>query len=277
MLAAVLALTASVSWGIADFLGGLKSRTVPLLTVLALAQPAGLAALVLIAPFAGAPDERAVLWAAPAAVLGTIGIASFYRGMAIGSMSIVAPIAATGAAIPVVAGVAMGERPSALQVAGFALAIGGAVLASRESPSELGRATVAAGVPWAVLAAVGFGAYFVPMHEASEHDFVWAALIFRVTVATLVLATVAVVRPPLRVSGRDLRTILVIGLLDAGGNVFFAAAATAGLVSVVSVLASLYPVTTVALAWIYLRERIEAVQAAGVAAALAGVVAISAG
>jgi drug/metabolite transporter (DMT)-like permease len=214
--------------------------------------------------------------AIPAALLGTVGIAAFYRGMAIGTISVVAPIAAMGAAIPVAAGVALGDEISALQAAGFALALGGVVLASVE-PSELGRARLAAGVPWGVLAAVGFGGYFVPMHEASEEQFLWAALLFRATALVLVLAAVAVVRPPFENVRANVGAILVLGVLDSGGNLLFAAASSYGAVSVTSVLASLYPVVTVALAWAYLRERVGVPQTLGVAGALAGVGLITAG
>jgi drug/metabolite transporter (DMT)-like permease len=274
----MLALAASISWGVADFLGGLKSRTLPVLTVLALAQPLGLALVgaVVLVGGAGEFDER-VLWAIPAAVLGTVGIAAFYRGMALGTISIVAPIAATGAAIPVLVGIALGDRPSALQLAGFPLAIGGAVLASRETGPKVGGGRVAAGVPWAVLAAVGFGGYFIPMHEASEQDFLWAALVFKLFVGAMLVVAFAAVRPSVRVARADLAAIAAIALFDSGGNVFYAASASLGLVSVVSVLASLYPVATVALAWFVLHELIDPVQRLGVAAALLGVVAISAG
>ena len=278
MLAAALALAASASWGIADFLGGLKSRTLPLLTVLAIAQPIGLALVALVVFLGGAGRfERAALWAIPAAFLGTAGIAAFYRGMAIGTISIVAPIAATGAAIPVVVGIATGDRPSVLQLAGFPLAIAGVVLASRETGSKLGGGRIAAGVPWALVAALGFGGYFVPMHAASEADFLSAALVFKLVVAATLLAAVIILRPPLRVGRADLGAIAAIALFDSGGNVFYAASASLGLVSVVSVLASLYPVATVALAWLYLRERIDPIQRVGVATALAGVAMISAG
>ena len=278
MGAAALALAASLSWGVADFLGGLKSRTLPVLAVLALAQPLGLAlvAVVVLVGGAGAFD-RQVLWALPAAVLGTLGIAAFYRGMAIGTIAIVAPIAATGAAIPVIVGIALGDRPSLVQLAGFPVAIGGAILASRETGPTVGGGRVAVGVPWAVLAAVGFGGYFVPMHEASEQDFLWAALVFKSFVTALLLVAVAALRPRLQVRRADAAAIAAIALFDSGGNLFYAASASLGLVSVVSVLASLYPVATVALAWVVLRERIEPAQQLGVVAALAGVVAISAG
>lgn len=278
MLAAVLALGASVAWGVGDFLGGLKSRTVAPLAVLAVAQPVGLALAVTIALIHWEPwPGDSALLAAPAALLGTVGLVAFYRGMAAGAISLVAPIAATGALLPVGFGLATGERPSALQLAGIALAVGGAVVTSYEPRSGSRPARLTAGIGWALLAAVVFGGYFIPMHAASEDDFVWATLVFRITSFSLVLTAVLVFRPRLARSPRDLAVLACIGLADTSGNVLFAAAASQGLVSVVSVLASLYPVVTVALARLYLRERVTRVQEAAAAATLAGVVLVSAG
>lgn len=278
MTAALLALAASISWGLADFLGGLKSRTIPLLAVLAIAQPVGLVLVGMIMLAIGPGEwQSTVLWAIPAAVLGSIGIAAFYRGMAIGTISIVAPIAATGVLIPVVIGIATGERPSALQLAGFPLAILGAVIASRETGPTRKRSRIAAGVPWAILASVTFGAYFPAMNAAADADVVWASLVFKSTAAAVLIGAFLAVRPVVRIDRRDLAVIALIGISDSSANVFFAASASLGLVSVVSVLASLYPVVTVALAWIVLHERMEPLQRAGVFAALVGVVLISAG
>ena len=200
MLAAVLALAASASWGIADFLGGTKSRVVPLLAVMAVAQPVGLLSVAVIVAVRGEgpPGGAAIFWAVPAALLGTCGIAAFYRGMAIGAISIVAPIAGTGAAIPILVGLARGDDPSGLQLAGFALALGGVVAASIETdPVRRRSARVSAGVGWGLVAAVGFGAYFVPMHAAANEDFLWASLLFRATSATLILLAVLAIRPAL--------------------------------------------------------------------------------
>jgi drug/metabolite transporter (DMT)-like permease len=278
VLAAVLALGASVAWGIGDFMGGLKSRTLAPLAVLAVAQPVGLAAMTVVALVHWEPwPGSSALYAVPAAALGTLGLIAFYRGMAAGVISLVAPIAATGALLPVAFGLATGERPSGLQLAGIALAVGGAVVTSYEPGTTAERPRLAAGIGWALLAAVAFGGYFIPMHEASEGDFVWAALVFRISSFSLVLTAVLIFRPRLARSRRDLAVLACIGLADTGGNVLFAAAASQGLVSVVSVLASLYPVVTVALAQLYLREKVTRVQEGGAAATLGGVVLVSAG
>jgi drug/metabolite transporter (DMT)-like permease len=277
VLAAVCALGASVAWGIGDFLGGLKSRTVPLLVVLLLAQVSGVVAIGLVVAVAGnGPPGASVLWACLAAVFGTIGLASFFRGMAVGSISIVAPIAAVGAVVPVVFGIATGDEVSPLQLVGFAAALTGVALASFER-EEAGPMRMAAGVPWALAAVLGFGGYYVPMHEASEQDFLWAAFTFRSSAALFVLAAWVVLRPPLQAAGGSLAAIALIGVADTAGNALFAAASSLGEVSVVSVLATLYPVTTILLAAIVLSERVGRLQQLGIVAALTGVVLISAG
>jgi drug/metabolite transporter (DMT)-like permease len=277
-LAALLALSASLSWGVGDFLGGVKSRVLPSLTILAVSQPFGLGALGLAVAVRGTgiPGDE-VGWAALAAVFGTIGLFSFYRGMAAGAISVVAPIAALSAGIPVIWGVAVsGNHVDGLQTLGFVAAIGGSVAASLELRPE--RAQLAAGVGWAVLAMLCFGAYYVPMHAASTQDWLWPAFLFRCTSVTLVWSVVLIrqVRPAgLRGSWTAL---IAIGVLDTAGNALYAAAASAhGLLSVVSVLASLYPVVTVLLARVLLGERVQRTQDAGVLAVLVGVVLITAG
>jgi drug/metabolite transporter (DMT)-like permease len=275
MFAAALALAAAVSWGIGDFLGGLKSRTLRPIAVLIVAQPIGGALLGIWVAIRGeGPPGAEVLWASLAAIFGTIGLIAFYRGMAAGALSIVAPIAGAGAAIPVVWGLARGDHPSAYQELGFVAALVGVVLASFERRPKTVR--LAAGVGWAAIAMVAFGAFYVPMHTASQGDFLWAAFVFRLTSTALVAAAWLALRPP---SARraDVPALAAIGLLDTGGNVFFAAASQHGLVSVVSILASLYPVVTVLLARAVLHERVHRSQELGIALALGGIVLISAG
>ena len=275
MLTAALALAAAVSWGVGDFLGGLKSRSLNPVAILIVAQPIGLTLLGLWVAIRGqGPPGSEVLWACPAAVLGTTGLIAFYKGMAAGALSIVAPIAGAGAAIPVIWGLAGGDRPSGYQELGFAAALVGVVLASFERRPEAAR--LAAGVGWAAIAMLAFGGYYIPMHAASHGDFLWAAFVFRLTSTALIAAAWLVLRP--RSARRaDLPVLASIGVLDTGGNVFFAAASTKGLVSVVSILASLYPVVTVLLARAVLHERVYRSQELGIALALAGIVLISAG
>jgi uncharacterized membrane protein len=277
-LAALLALAASLSWGVGDFLGGVKARVLPILLVMAASQPFGLAALGIAVAVRGTgiPGDE-VAWAALSALLGTAGLATFYRGMAAGAISVVAPIAALSAAIPVIWGVAVsGDRISGLQAIGFIAAVGGSVAASLELRPE--RAQVAAGVGWAMLAMLAFGAYYVPMHAASSQDWLWPAFLFRCTSVTIVVS-LALLRG-LRPTGLrgNWPALIAIGFLDTGGNALYAAASSShGLLSVVSVLASLYPVVTVVLARVLLGERVQRTQDAGVLLVLAGVVLITVG
>jgi drug/metabolite transporter (DMT)-like permease len=275
LFAAALALAAAASWGVGDFFGGLKSRSLNPVAVLIVAQPIGLTLLAIWVAVRGqGPPGSSVLWACLAAVLGTTGLIAFYKGMAAGALSIVAPIAGAGAAIPVIWGLAHGDHPSGYQEVGFAAALIGVVLASFERRPEAAR--LAAGVGWAAIAMVAFGAYYIPMHEASHGDFLWAAFVFRLTSTTLIAAAWLVLRP-LSARRADLPVLASIGILDTGGNVFFAAASAKGLVSVVSILASLYPVVTVLLARAVLNERVHRSQELGIVLALAGIVLISAG
>jgi drug/metabolite transporter (DMT)-like permease len=277
-LAALLALCASLTWGVGDFLGGVKARVLPSLTVLAVSQPFGLAALGIAVAIRGTgiPGDE-VAWATLAALFGTVGLFAFYRGMAAGAISVVTPIAAVAAGIPVIWGVTVsGNHISGLQGIGFVAAIGGSVAASLELRPE--RTQVAAGVGWAVLAMLCFGGYYIPMHAASTQDWLWPAFLFRCTSVTLVWSVVLLRRAtPAGLRGHWV-ALVAIGFLDTGGNALFAAASSShGLLSVVAVLASLYPVVTVLLARSLLGERVQRTQDAGVVVALVGVVLITAG
>ncbi len=274
MNALVLALGASLAWGVADFVGPLVARTLGALRVLFWAQVGGLAAIALAVAVRGhGPHDWLVLLAVPAALAGTLGLWAYYRGIAAGAISVVAPIAGASAVIPVIFGIATGDSPSATQVAGIAFALVGVVLASLE-PQE-GSRRVAAGVGLALLAALGFGCYFPPMHIAGKADFWWASLLFRTTALLIIATAVALQRPDLRVRGRELWIVLGVGIGDTIGNVLFAASSGHGLVSLTAVLASLYPIVTVVLAAAVLHEQTAAAQKAGIALTLAGVVLIA--
>ncbi len=272
----LLALGASLAWGIGDFVGPWQGRTLGGLRVLFWGQIAGLAAVSLVVLALGdTPRSASVLYAVPASISGTLGLFAYYRGMVIGAMAVVAPIAGAAVIVPVVFGILSGDRPSVVQYAGIACAVVGVVLASLEHRTG-GRRRLAAGVGLALLAAIGFGLYFPAMHAAGEADPFWAGLVFRIVSTAVILIAVGIRRPALRLGGWKLVIVLAVGLADMLGNVLFAGAADeGGLVSLTSVLASLYPVVTVVLAAWVLHERLAPVQRAGAILALTGILLVA--
>jgi drug/metabolite transporter (DMT)-like permease len=282
MLAAVLALASSLSWGLSDFLGGFQSRRHPLLAVMVLSQ--GFAfALVVVAIAAGAATEHdtaATLWAAGSGAIGVIALTSFYRALAIGTMSIVAPLSATGAAVPVLVGLASGERPAAIQLVGIVLAMIGVMLAGREAgdPDAAARRTARASVALALLAAVGFGTFFVGIDQAEQSaDVAWVLLAARGPETLLLVVVFALNRTRVPREPATLAALAAIGFFDLLANFFFVLATGRGLLSVVGVLGALYPAVTVLLARGVLGERLTRTQDAGVLVTLAGVLAMAAG
>lgn len=279
MVAVLLALGSGVAWGVSDFLGGFLSRRVALVTVLLITQAVGLGLMLPLAMLHAAPDldVPTVGFAVAGSISGLIGIAALYRGMGVGAVSIVAPISATGAALPVLFGLLRGERATPLQSVGIVLALVGIVLASRAAPEphSTSRPLLARGVGLAIVAALGFGGFFVLLHEASVRDVLWATVVQRLTGLCILVVATLVVRPSLAVGWSRMPSLLLVGALDTGANVLYAYASTLGLVSLAAVLASLFPVTTVILAWIVLKERLSASQGTGVVCALTGVALIA--
>jgi drug/metabolite transporter (DMT)-like permease len=224
------------------------------------------------------PSWAAVGWAALAGSAGIVALGAFYRALAIGTMSVVAPISATAAAVPVLVGLAEGERPGGLQIAGMVAALAGVILASREPVEEGCPPANRAAIGLALVAAAGFGTFFVGIDRASATAEVpWVIVVQRCCSVSLLVIATLVVRPTLPRDGASLLVLAAVGLLDLGANGLYALATTKGLLSVVSVLGSLYPAVTVVLARFVLAERIARVQEVGVVLALAGVIAISAG
>jgi drug/metabolite transporter (DMT)-like permease len=279
MVGILLGLSASLAWGVGDFISASRSRMIAVLSVLVCSQAVGfvwIGAVALVAQ-EPVPDTRELLLAVLSAVAGTAGLVCFFRAIAVGKMSLVVPIAATAAAIPVVVGIASGDRPSVLQLLGMVVALAGAVMASREPGEEGERGSLAAGVLLAALSALFIGVFFLAIDGASDGGAVWASLVNRITSVALLLAAFAVVRPKLGRARPHLAALALAGTLDVSANLLFAAASTEGLISLVSVAGSLYPVITVLLARVVLKERVHRIQEAGVAAALGGVVLIAAG
>jgi drug/metabolite transporter (DMT)-like permease len=267
---------------VADFLGGLMARRVALLAVMTISQSGGLVVIALTVAAAGepAPDAGFVPYAMLAGLGGVCGLAAFYRALAIGTMSVVAPISSMAVLVPVVVGLATGDRPSAVQLAGGCVGLVGIALASREAADEAGRggSRVATGAGLALLSGLGFGSFFVAMDVAADYDPLWANLANRATSLSLGWLAVLAFRPSFRgVGRRELPVLVSIGVFEMAANVSFAFAATEGLLSLTSILSSLYPVVTIFLAWLVLHERLHRVQKVGVAAALIGVALIAGG
>jgi drug/metabolite transporter (DMT)-like permease len=277
-----LALAASLCWGTADFTAGLKARTVPLPVVLLISQGVGLPLGVLIVALSGGtlPGAGPALASLGAGVCVITGLACFYRALASGTMSVVAPLAATGVVLPVLVGVLSGDHLALLQVLGMLTAVLGVVLASRHpgaDPTAADRRLHRKAIGLALSAAVAFGSYFLLAHIGARGGVGWLLLLAHVTTVFPMLGVVCFMRPALRASPRrDIGVVAMAGALDFAATGLYGLANRHGQLSIVAVVGSLYPVATVLLARTVLSERVARVQALGVSLALAGVALIAA-
>jgi drug/metabolite transporter (DMT)-like permease len=281
LLALAISLASAASWGVSDFLGGLQTRRLPVLGVLAVSQPAGLLLILLWILLTGADSisagKLAIAALAGAASLG--GLAAFYSAMAMGTVSVVAPIAALGVVVPVVVGLARGDSPAAVQLAGLLPAIAGVVILSYEERPERPETARAArlSIGLAIVAGLGFGIFFTGLDAAAADRPGWAILAVRVGGVTAVAAALLVARPSLNGVAAAWPVLIVIGTFDVLANALFAIASTKGVLPVVAVGGSMYPAFTVALAHAVLGERLATLQWTGVVLALCGVGMIAAG
>jgi drug/metabolite transporter (DMT)-like permease len=278
LFAFAISLASAFSWGVSDFLGGLTSRRLPVLGVLAISQPAGLVLIALMILIFGADpisaDKFAIAGVAGAASLG--GLWAFYAAMAMGTVSVVAPIASLGVVVPVAVGLARGDSPAAIQLIGLVPAIAGVVILSyEEHPEHAGVARRA--LVLAILAGLGFGIFFTGLDIASPDRPGWAVLAVRVGGVAVVAMALLITRPRLAAVSGSIAVLLTIGFFDVLANALFAVASTKGVLPVVAVGGSMYPAFTIALAHGVLGERLARIQWAGVALALLGVALIAAG
>jgi drug/metabolite transporter (DMT)-like permease len=275
-VALLLALLSSLLWGTSDFLGGTAARRLPAALVVLGSQ---LVALLALAPFALVLGQDPGRWwpGVAAGLAGVVGLAAFYAALSTGTMGVVAPIAATGALVPVVVGLLRGEAPSRLQVAGIVVALVGVVLASGP---ELSGGAARRPLLLAVVAAVSFGSVAALIAEGSKGPAgagLVSLLVMRAASVTALGLVLAVRRPPVAGVRAGAPALAAIGVLDLGANASFAYASRQGLLSVVAVLASLYPVVTVLLAREVHGERLARVQVLGASGTLLGVALLSAG
>ena len=275
MTAVILATACALVYGTADFCGGLATRRSRVLSVVSLSQLSGLVlilALMVVLP--GLLSAAALLWGLAAGVAGAAGLVLFYRALATGVMSVVAPTTAvTSATLPVLFGLATGERPQPVALVGVVLALGAVVLVSQD---RSGRRSGSAGAVVAALAAgAGFGGFFILLAVAPDDAGLWPLVGARLSSITVVVLLALATRRTLRPAAGSLRIIVAAGVLDMAANVLYLLAKQEGLLSLVAVLVSLYPASTLLLARQVLGERLHAVQVAGVACALGAVALIA--
>jgi drug/metabolite transporter (DMT)-like permease len=263
-------------WGCADFGGGTLARRLPVLAVTVVSQSAGFVALLAAVAVRGDVGARSFALGLVGGIGGGVGLAAFYKALSLGTMSVVSPIAACSALVPFVVSLATGERPATVAVCGAILALTGAVLASveerRSESPERSRAVVLAGV---TAVAIGLFVYFLGL-GSREGDALSTLVGARVGSLSVLLLLAGIRRAPVRIERRLLGAVAAVGVADVSANALFAFASGHGLLALVSVLGSLYPVVTLLLAHLLLGERLTRPQQAGVAVALAGVVAIAA-
>lgn len=282
-MAVFLGLAVAASYGAADFFGGLASKRATSWSVVLLAQYVGLAflTLLLLADRDASPTGGDLLLGVAASSVGVVGVGLLYLGLARGPMGVVAPITAVGSAVvPVAWGLVSGERPAVLALAGVGLALVAVVLVARTTDdgtvpatTRIARSTLVV----AVAAGLAFGMVFVLLSHTGDDSGFWPLLSGRLASTTALLVVLAVLGRHL-VPGGDTRPIVVLaGVFDVGANALFLLASREGLLSLVSVLSSLYPAVTVVLARAVLHERLLRHQLAGLALALLGVALIASG
>ncbi len=282
MPAVLLALLSSFAYGVSDYLGGLKSRQVPVLTVLLASQAAALVAIAatLAVAIGEVPSARYLGYGALAGFAEVVGLSALYRGLAVGKMGVVAAVAATAPMVPVVASVISGDSPGPVQWFGIIVAIAGVSLLSlggpgEEDPGSPSRSRVS--IAFGLLAALGLGGFLLAMDHSAEGSVQWGLIAARCTTAGVFTLAFLAIRPSGELKVAEWGWLILIGLLAMVADSFYAVASVKGVLSVVAVLSSLYPVVTILLARFHLGDRLTGRQIAGIAVVLAGAVALSAG
>jgi drug/metabolite transporter (DMT)-like permease len=275
MLSIFYGLTSAIVWGAGDFTGGLASRKAGPYRTVMLSEAFGLllvlaAALLTGAPVPAWPD---LAWATLAGALGCSGLTLLYKSFADGQMSIAAPVSAlTSAALPIAAGTLLEGFPGALKLAGFALALAAIWLISRDYGPARPAQIHLRDLRLPLIAGFFFGLYFILMDRGTQSTVLWPMIASRAA-GSLVIALYVLSRGgPLLPERRTWPLIALNAVLDIGGNALYILAARAGRLDVAAVLGSLYPGSTVLLAWLLLKEKINRWQAAGILAALIAIV-----
>ena len=273
-LAILYGLLSAFTWGAGDFSGGLASKTARLFTVVVVSQLIG-AGLILLSALAFSeafPSGSDLMFGAVAGVMGAFGLLAFYRGLAIGQMGVVAPVAAVvSAIIPVIVGIFFEGWPGGRPAAGFLLAVAAVWLVSAGGESKVSFSDLG----HAVVAGTGFALFFVFIDQVRPGSVFWPLVAARAASITLMFGFAFFTKRIDRPTSQQMPLIIMAGFFDTGGNVFFTLAAQAGRLDISAVLSSLYSAVTVFLAWVILKEKMTIRQWAGVAGAFIAVILIS--
>lgn len=277
MLSILFGLTAALSWGAGDFTGGLASRKTGAYRAVLYSEIIGVVFLFVMVGISGEslPNRRIWLIAMIAGAIGTFGLMFLYHAMTTGLMSIAAPVSALLAALlPVLVGAFKEGLPDALTLLGFGFALFAVWMISQGEGGVTDILAHLSDLKLPLLAGIGFGLYFILMHEAtSTGATVWPMVASRSGGALMIVLYMLFTRTSWKVEDVSAWKVITLnGLLDVGGNVFFILAGQAGRLDVAAVLSSLFPGATVMLAWIFLKERLSRNQWIGVVSALVAIV-----
>ncbi|MFN8432735.1 MAG: EamA family transporter [Anaerolineales bacterium] len=276
MQSIILGLLSALSWGAGDFTGGLAARKVGAYRSVFYAEVIGVIFLfiVILVSNEPIPDTRAQVFAILAGAFGTLGLMLLYHSMTLGLMSIAAPVSALLAAVlPVLVGVFTEGLPDLLTVIGFGFALLAVWLVSQSEGGVKDILSHLSDLKLPLLAGIGFGFYFVLMHQATrDGGAIWHMVFSRLGGMLLIISYLLVTRSSWKIDLYAIPVISLNGILDLGGNFFFILAGQAGRLDVASVLSSLFPGATVLLAWIFLKERLNRNQWIGVVCALIAIV-----
>jgi drug/metabolite transporter (DMT)-like permease len=273
----VLGLAAALLYGVGDFAGGIASRRHTAITVLLTSYPVGAVLMALMLPlFGGHNDAHATVYGIAGGAAGLVGVVLMYSLMTIAPINVISPVTAVLAAIvPVVIGVGIGERPHLTAWFGIALGLGAVVLVSRTTEDHPHGRLGARILVLAFISGLGFGMYFVFLARAGDDSGLWPLVISRVASAALIVPLAVARKAFAVVRGRMLGVVVLAGACDALANMCFLLASRHGLLSLASVLTSLYPATTVILAVWLLREHTSLTQRVGLSLALGSIVLIT--
>lgn len=276
MLSILFGLLSALTWGAGDFTGGLAARKVGAYRSVFYAEVVGVIFLFTVLAFISEPfpEPRAQIFALLAGIFGTLGLMMLYHAMTLGLMSIAAPVSALLAAVmPVLFGIFTEGVPDIFTLIGFGFALLAVWLVSQSEGGMKDILSHLADLKLPLLAGIGFGFYFVLMHQATrDGGAIWHMVFSRTGGMALIVTYLLVTRSSWRIEFSALPIISLNGILDLGGNFFFILAGQAGRLDVASVLSSLFPGATVLLAWIFLKERLNRKQWIGVACALTAIV-----